>query len=462
MGTLSSYQRTGRIIRVLVRHGVVGLLEQLRRGERTASQRLGRRLARALDDLGPTFIKLGQILSTREDIVPAAFARELASLRDDAAPISASAVRRQIERSLGRPVSLVFARFDAEPLAAASIAQVHRAWTFEGQEVVVKVRRPGIEKTIADDLALLRAAIAKLTELFPALERHDADGLAREFGRGLLAELDLEREAAAIERMRRVIGTTASVPVVFPALSTPEVLTMELIEGRCVSGLDDPGERAEVARALVGCFATQYLRGAMFHADPHAGNILRRPDGRLALLDLGSVGEQSASTRRALMRLSMAAARRNGALMARAILVMVHAPVDLDRAAYAREMGALLDALVDRPLGELRIGEVMRDVFSLVRHHGLRFRSEYFLLFRSAMLVDGVLRGLDPTLDPISATRSHILRSWFHPRWIGPAMWLGMLALYHRAASVVARGRRLAGSIPRRLRLGGTTPDSKD
>jgi ubiquinone biosynthesis protein len=445
MGTLSSFQRTGRIVRVLVRHGVLGVLDQLRRGERSAGQKLGRRLAKALDDLGPTFVKFGQILSTREDIVPLAFAAELGGLRDDAAPIPVGAVRRQIERSLGTPVSLAFARFDDIPLAAGSIAQVHRACTFDGDEVVVKVRRPGIEKTIADDLELLRTAIDKLTEVFPALGRHDADGFAREFGRGLFAELDFEREAAAIARMRKILGSTASVPRVYPALSTREVLTMELVEGRAISELRDPDERTAVARTLVGCFANQYLLGAMFHADPHAGNILRRPDGGIALLDLGSVGDQNATTRRALMRLSMAAARRNGTAMARAVLSMVHAPDDLDADAYEREMGALLDTLVDRPLGELRIGEVLREVFALVRTHGLRFRSEYFLLFRSAMIVDGVLRGLDPTLDPIAATRSHIMRSWYRPRWIGPALWLGLLAVYHKAAGAVSKVRLLTG-----------------
>lgn len=439
MGTLSSFQRTGRIVGVLVRHGVLGVVDQLRRNDSSAGQKLGRRLAKALDDLGPTFVKFGQILSTREDIVPAAFAAELGTLRDDAAPISASAIRKQIERSLGTPVALAFARFDDAPLAAGSIAQVHCARTFDGDEVVVKVRRPGIGRTIANDLELLRAAIAKLTELFPALERHDADGFAREFGRGLFAELDFEREAKAITRMRRILGSAATVPAVFPGLSAREVLTMERVDGRPVSQLQDPDERSEVARALVACFANQYLHGAMFHADPHAGNILRRPDGRIALLDLGSVGEQSAATRRVLMRLSMAAARRNGTAMARAVLAMVHAPDTLDAEAYEREMGALLDALVDRPLGELRIGEVLGEVFALVRTHGLRFRAEYFLLFRSAMIVDGVLRGLDPTLDPIAATRSHIMRSWYRPRWIGPAMWLGLLAVYHRAAGAVSK-----------------------
>ncbi len=446
---LANFQRTGRIAQVLVRHGVLALLGQVGSGGDGA--RLGRRLARALDDLGPTFVKLGQILATREDMLPAAVARELSQLQDNAGPISARAARMQIERSLHAPVEQLFARFDDEPLAAGSIAQVHRARTFRGDDVVVKIRRPGIERVIAADLELLEGAAEWLSQRFPELRRHDAVGFAREFGRGLRAELDLACEAESIEHMRKVLRGTARIPKVFPSLSSHAVLTLEFVEGCKVSDVADPAARQQTAKQIVASFATQYLRGTMFHADPHAGNLVRCPDGNLSMFDLGAVGEIDGPTRRALMRLSLAAARRNGNAMAKAVLAMVHAPDDLDRAAYRADMAGLLGELVSRPLGEIRISVAMNDMFSVARKHGLRFRAEYFLLFRSSMLVDGVLRTLDPAIDPVAATRAHIVRSWYQPAWFGPAIALATLAAFNRTARLAGRARVALARQSRRL-----------
>lgn len=439
---LASFQRTGRIAQVLVRHGLRGLgdqlVGQLAANDRSAGERVGRRIALALDELGPTFVKLGQILATREDMVPASIARELAALQDRATPFPARAARAVIRESLGAPVSALFRDFDDTPLAAGSIAQVHRARTRDGHDVVVKVRRPGIDRVIDEDLALVGSLAEIVAARVPEARRYDPIGFAREFGRGLRAELDLGREAIAMVRMQRVLGRAARVPRPYSALTTRDVLTLSFVDGHKVTELADAGARRAAARAIVGSFATQYLRAPLFHADPHAGNLVWTADG-LTLLDLGAVGELTPATRAALMRLSIAAARRSGDAMARAVLAMVHAPADLDEPAYRRDMGRVLDELVSRPLGEVRVSVAMREVFALARRHGLRFRSEYFLLFRSSMLVDGVLRTLDPDIDPVAATRGHIIRSWYQPAWLGPAIFLGSLAAFHKLAGTARR-----------------------
>jgi hypothetical protein len=190
---------------------------------------------------------------------------------------------------------------------------------------------------------------------------------------------------------------------------------------------------------VVACFTDQYLRGELFHADPHAGNILWTADGQLALLDLGAVGAIDEGMRRSLRLLAAAAVSRNERALARALLGMVHTPADLDRTAVERDLGALVVGMLNAPLGDVAVSRLVGDVFALAQRHGLRFRAEYFLLFRSSMLVDGVLRGLDPSIDPIGAARAYILRSIWRPAWMLPALWLG---LYAAARSVgVAAGR---------------------
>lgn len=440
---MSTFQRTGQIVQVLVRHGVLALLDPFGRTDKSKSARLGRRLARALDDLGPTFIKLGQALATREDLLPEGIARELSQLQNQATPISVAEARACIESSLGKPVSQLFASFDDRPLAAGSIAQVHRARTFAGDDVVVKVRRPGIDRTIAADLQLIEGAAQWLSERFPELERHDAVGVAREFGRGLREELDLAREAQAIQEMRGLLRGCAHVPRVFLSLSSEAVLTLEFISGRRVSDVTDANERKWLARQIVASFTTQFLRGTMFHGDPHAGNLVCRPDGRLSMLDFGAVGRIDPPSRRALTRLALAAARGRPDAMATALLDMVHAPPDLSRDSYQHDVGKLLAEVSGRPLGEVNVAALMNQVFAVSRKHGLRFKPEYFALFRSSMLVEGVLRSLDSSLDPLEAARVYIVRSWYRPMWFGPALLVAAASLAMRISKGFRRMRLL-------------------
>ncbi|HKE16862.1 MAG TPA: AarF/UbiB family protein [Kofleriaceae bacterium] len=449
---LANLDRLRRIAQTLIRHGLLGLVDQIGLGdgslimrhppEELAAARYGRRLSRALNALGPTFIKLGQFLSTREDLFSPPMARELAQLQDNASPLAADVITRRIAEELGRPVEQAFAWFDERPLAAGSIAQVHRARTREGREVVIKVRRPAIERDIDRDLALLTSLARRAAARSPDIARVDPVGLVEELGATLRLELDFGHEAECLRRMREVVAGTAHVPEVVAELSTAAVLTMEWVDAVKVGTAMTAADARTAARALVACFATQYLRGTMFHADPHAGNLLWTADGRLVLLDLGATGAVDHAMRRMLFRLSVAAARRDGERLAEVALAMVHAPPDLDRAAYRRDLGQVLDGAVSGGLGQIRIADLIRDVFAVAQRHHVRVRSEYFSLFRSAMLVDGVLRRLDPSLDPVRETRRHMVRNLFSRRWFAPAASLTAQTAAVRAVRLV-RGRGL-------------------
>jgi ubiquinone biosynthesis protein len=450
---LATLDRLRRIAQTLIRHGLLGLVDQIGLGdgslimrhppEELAAARYGRRLSRALNALGPTFIKLGQFLSTREDLFSPPMARELAQLQDNASPLATDVITRRIAEELGRPVDQAFAWFDERPLAAGSIAQVHRARTREGREVVVKVRRPAIERDIERDLVLLASLARRAAARSPDIARIDPVGLVGELGANLRLELDFGHEAECLRRMREVVAGTAHVPEVVAELSTAAVLTMEWVDAVKVGATSMAAADARVAaRAVVACFATQYLRGTMFHADPHAGNLLWTPDGRLVLLDLGATGAVDDAMRRMLFRLSVAAARRDGERLAEVALAMVHAPPDLDRAAYRRDLGQVLDGAISGGLGQIRIADLIRDVFAVAQRHHVRVRSEYFSLFRSAMLVDGVLRRLDPSLDPVAETRRHMVRNLFSRRWFAPAASLTAQTAAVRAVRLV-RGRGL-------------------
>ena len=450
---LATLDRLRRIAQTLVRHGLLGLVDQVGLGdgslvgrhppEELAAARFGRRLSRALNDLGPTFIKLGQFLSTREDLFPAPMARELACLQDNVGPLPTEMIRRAIGEGLGRPVEHAFESFDDRPLAAGSIAQVHRARTRDGRDVVVKVRRPGIERDIDRDLALLGTLARQAAARSPDIARIDPVGLVGELGTQLRLELDLAREADALRHMREVVGDTARVPEVMGELSSRSILTMEWIDAVKLGAPPAAADARDAARAVVACFATQYLRGTMFHADPHAGNLMWGADGRLVLLDLGATGVVDAAMRRMLFRLWVASARRDGERLAEVALAMVHVPADLDREAYRRDLGQVLDAALAGTLGQIRVAELVRDVFGVAQRHHVRVRAEYFALFRSAMLVDGVLRRLDPSLDPIAETRRFMMRNALSRRWFAPAAAMAVQTTAGRAARLVrARGMR--------------------
>lgn len=410
---LVELSRLQGVVVVLVRHGFGSVVDRLgvgteRSSSTTTRAAVGRRLALALTDLGPTFVKLGQVLATRDDVLPPEITTELCALHHDGTPVPAAAIRHEVALALGAPVPQWFAAFDDQPLAAASVAQVHRAITLDGREVVCKVRRPGIARQVEEDLALLGTVAELLNERVEEVRRYDPLGLFAEFADALRAELDFVKEADALTQMREVVGNTAMVPTAVPELSSDRVLTMTYLPGQRLSEIEDDALRADIARQILRSFVRQILRGGFFHADPHPGNLLIH-EGRLALLDFGSVGRFTSEMRQDLVSVAAAAAERDGARLATAMLPLLADPGPPDRAAYDADVGGFLDRVLGRDVGAVRFRELSQEIWALSRRHELRIRPGYLKLLRTAATLDGVVEQLAPGLDPIREVRGVIV-----------------------------------------------------
>ena len=315
-GRMGRAGRYGQISRILARRGLLPYARGGRRSELATPEgraRLARSVRLAMEDGGVTFVKLGQVLSTRRDLLPAEFTGELSRLQDDAAGVPWPAVEQVLRSELGAEVSEVFASFDRTPIAAASIAQVHAATLMSGARVVVKVRRPDVSQTVDRDLDITRRLAARLERSTSWGRAVGAAGLAAGFAAALREELDLRVEAANMTSVAAAPDSRGSdgiaIPVPYQPLCTARVLVMERLDGRPLAAIDPgtpAGVRAALARSLLDCLLRQVMLEGTFHADPHPGNVLLLADGRLGLLDFGSVGRIDAGLRTALQRLLLA------------------------------------------------------------------------------------------------------------------------------------------------------------
>lgn len=422
-------RRALRLASVLARHGLGWLLERAGLGWVVPFHRglLGHRrrdrpytapehVRLALEDLGPTFVKLGQLLSSRADVLPPAYQVELASLQDAAPPEPPGTVESVIEAELGRPVAEVFAWFDAAPMAAASIGQAHAARLADGTEVVVKVRRPGAVGQVATDLAVLEQTAAVAARCLPAARRLDVAGLVDELARTLRAELDYRMEAGNAERFASDLSgdPAVHVPAVYRQASTERVLTLERIDGIKVSDLDalDAAgiDRRVLARRIVDVILAMVFEHGFFHADPHPGNLFVEPDGRLGLVDFGMVGALDPPTRAGLVRLFVATASGDAAALAGELLGLGTAAAPVDTPALTGDLGRLLARVTSVPLGELRLGPLLQAELAIVRRHRLRLPPELALLVKTAAMTEGLAALLDPEFVLAASFAPHAAR----------------------------------------------------
>ena len=313
-GRMGRAGRYWQISRILARRGLLPYARGGRRSELATPEgraRLARPVRLAMEDGGVTFVKLGQVLSTRRDLVPAEFTAELSRLQDDAAGVPWPAIEQVLRSELGAEASELFASFDPEPIAAASIAQVHAATLVSGARVVVKVRRPDVSQTVERDLDITGRLAARLERSTSWGRAVGAAGLAAGFAAALREELDLRIEARNMTSVAAASGSRGgiAIPVPYQPLCTARVLVMERLDGRPLAAIDPgtpAGVRAALARGLLDCLLRQVMLEGTFHADPHPGNVLLLADGRLGLLDFGSVGRIDAGLRTALQRLLLA------------------------------------------------------------------------------------------------------------------------------------------------------------
>ncbi len=406
--------RVRQIAVIAARHGFADLTERaglwrmLGRREKVEvspeAQRAStaRRFRMLLNDLGPTFVKLGQILSTRADLLPAEFIDELSLLQDQVEPIPLEQVHAQIRESLGKEVEELFERIDPEPLAAASIAQVHRAVTKEGEEVVVKVQRPEISERIDSDLTVLRSLARLLEAVIEETGVYTPTGIIDEFDRAIHEELDFIHEASNIEAFlaNHAERPYLKIPRVYEELSSRTVLTLEFIRGEKINQAKlSEADRQEVARHIVEASFRQLFDDGLFHGDPHPGNLLVLEGNRLALLDFGIVGRLTKPMQETLVMLCLAVALKDSDSVARILYRVGVADTRANLVGFRNDIESILGQHLPTTLGKVDTRTLLRDLLDLAVKYRIRIPKEYALLSRASVSTEGMLRSLYPEMN---------------------------------------------------------------
>jgi ubiquinone biosynthesis protein len=432
--TYRHLNRYSQILGVLIAYGFGEVIDMLRidslidLGMRAASPRRREKIEKlsraervrlALEELGPTYVKLGQLLSTRPDLIPADFIRELSKLQDNAAPFDYKDALAILEKELSAPIDTIFDTIDPQPIAAASIAQVYQATLKDGDRVAIKIQRPGIRRIIEIDLEIM-------LHLATLMERHVEEvaffrpvKMVEEFARVLEKEIDFTLEAANMERVSRnfLDDSTVYVPVVYKTFSSTTVLVMELVEGIKISEI----ERIEAAgldkklltvRGADVCLKQIFEHG-FFHADPHPGNLQVLQDNVICLLDLGMVGTLDQKTREDFIELVDSVVLRQEARAARSILKLTDWEEEPQMRIFERDVADFMANHLYRPLKEIRIGKLFQDVLILAFRYRLRIPADIFLMLKALATVEGVAQRLDPDFDMISHAAPYIRKIRF-------------------------------------------------
>lgn len=393
------------LVSALHLEGLVRPIERVAWGDEIPPQDRARRLRMVCEELGPTFVKLGQVLSTRPDLLPETYTTELSALRDDVRPFAYSEAEAILTEDYGRPPTEVFASIDATPVASASISQVHRAVLHDGRLVALKIRRPGIEKVVQADLDILKN-LAMLTERhIPAFASYAPVSIAREFERSLKRELDFNVERRTMERCQAQFASdrTAHIPYVVREFSTHRVIAMEFIGGVGVNDLDGLARLgiapADVAVRGARILLTQIFRYGFFHADPHPGNLRVLPGGVIAPLDYGMFGQLDGRTRERIADLLTGLLAQDTDRVLRALDSLDIRGEHVDPRALRRDAAELVAAYSDLTLDNIDLALLLKELIGFIRTHHLRIPPDLVLLIRSLVTIEGVGRFLDPHFD---------------------------------------------------------------
>ncbi|WP_269533567.1 ubiquinone biosynthesis regulatory protein kinase UbiB [Chitinimonas sp. BJYL2] len=377
------------------------------------------RLRRALEKLGPIFVKFGQVLSTRPDLVPADVASELTRLQDRVKPFDSDIAEQVIETALGKPPRALFSRFDTTPVASASVAQVHYAELPDGRRVAVKVLRPGIQPVIESDLALLKVMAWLVEKLFADGKRLKPREVVAEFDRYLHDELDLQREAANGSQLRRNFPASNMllVPEILWDYTSREVMVLEWMDGTPVSQIDTLCEQGidlkQLSRFGVEIFFTQVFRHGFFHADMHPGNILVAPDGRYIALDFGIVGSLSEFDKRYLAINFLAFFNRDYRRVATAHIESGWVPKETRVEELEAAIRTVCEPIFDKPLAEISLGQILLRLFETSRRFNVEIQPQLVLLQKTLLNIEGLGRQLDPELD-LWDTAKPFLTRWMN------------------------------------------------
>jgi ubiquinone biosynthesis protein len=412
----------------------------------------------ALEELGPTFIKLGQILSTRADLLPSSYQAELAKLQDAAPPLKATVVEAVIQTELGRPVDAVFRRFDPVPLAAASIGQVHAATLSDGTDVVVKVQRPGVVEQVERDLQVLHSLATTASRRWPLADEYAVVGLVQEFAQTLRGETDYLREGRNAERFGENFARDPTVhfPCVFWNYTTARVLTLERINGIKIddfAALDAAGvDRARIAANGATMVLKMIFRDRFFHADPHPGNFFIEREERIGVVDFGMVGTVGPRIQEQLVWALLAYTSEDPERQVDMMYEMGVAGHHVDRTALRRDVEQLRARYYGRPVGEIAIRPVVNDVLGVVRRHRLHLPAGYALLLKTVLMHESLVTRLDPQFEftavLVPYARRMLLRH-FSPAGWGPSVAQAGIDLVRLGVELPQQLRRLMSSLQR-------------
>lgn len=424
-----NFQRLTQIINVFAKHGFGYLAVQLRmrnilslgrwfrrRKEGLRAVTVPERIRMALEELGPTFIKFGQVLSSRPDLIPLPFVEEFKRLQDRVPPFSFDQVRETVERELGAPIEGNFAHLGEIPEAAASIAQVHRAVLRDGQPVIVKIQRPQIEKTIEEDILLLHALAQLLERYMPEMRVYNPTGIVSEFSRAIRRELDFDLESSNLERFRENFKGSSRVviPQVFRNQSTSRLLTLQLLEGIPIDEVQRLEENGysprEIARLLVDAYLLQVFEHGLFHADPHPGNILVLEGGRLALLDFGIVGRIRPEMMEINAAVFLALVRRDYDQLVEEILEVGLVTDESQIRGFREDLIDFIEPQYGRDLAKIEVGRVVSEAIQIANKYRIRLPLDLVLLGKTLATVEGISRVLDPQLNLLEIAKPYAHR----------------------------------------------------
>ncbi len=410
--------RGAHIAAVMAKHGLKGLFGRAK--EQTITdrrQQQAKKLRAALEELGPTFCKLGQILSTRPDLLPAEYIEELAMLQDSVPPLTEQDVVKIMERELGVPWEDVFESVDPKPLAAGTIGQVHRATLSNGDRVVFKVQRPTAREVIEQDLALLEIFAEKTRER-PALHKViDMEAVFKQLSTSLRRELDFTQEASNIERMREILQDfdRLGVPSLHRELSTSRLLVMEEIQGIPIMKAPEGLARTQAARQLLESYYKQIMMEGFFHADPHPGNLMWWKE-RVYFLDFGMVGNLETELRENIMLLLMSFWQEDAEFLTDITLLLSSNTdqSDLDVSKYQAEISEFMSKYRASSLAEMQVGPILQEMSEISLRHGIPLPASLALTGKALAQVQLATVQLDPTLDPFEVAGKFLTRSMLH------------------------------------------------
>lgn len=410
--TLRNIPRLKDVTLILARHGLVDLASRLGAGLRVrllggsarSENSFPRRLRSALQDLGPLYIKLGQLIASRPDIFPAPLVCEMERLRDDVDPIPFSEMRQVIESSLGRDLADCFRQIDEQPVASASIAQVYKGMTLDGHRVAIKVRKPGIERMLEQDIGLLDLFAEALAKE-PESGGFDPSGIVHELKQALETEVNFNFEKNAIDRIRTSFegDTDVLIPGTHPEVSSREVLVMDWVEGISIGRVEVSGEVGHrIAQICAKSLFTMIFVHGQFHGDPHPSNLILTSEGRVAWIDFGLTGLLTKELRMRLSRMLKALVSRDYEDLAQQVLHVGYCHGDADSFALTQSIANRLDPYVGLKLSEVDLPALLRCIIEIATEHRIEIASGFVRMTRSLVLLEGLTEILDPGFDTAS------------------------------------------------------------